>query len=43
MGKKAKETVRKKFLLTRYLEQYLDLFISFETIYRFRGLPEEDR
>ncbi len=41
MGKKAKETVRKKFLLTRYLEQYLDLFISFETIYRFRGLPEE--
>jgi trehalose synthase len=34
MGKKARETVRKKFLLTRYLEQYLDLFSSFETIYR---------
>jgi trehalose synthase len=26
MGSKARETVRKKFLLTRYLEQYLDLF-----------------
>jgi trehalose synthase len=37
MGKKAKETVKKKFLLTRYLEQYLDLFNSFETIYRLKG------
>jgi trehalose synthase len=26
MGAKARETVRKNFLLTRYLEQYLDLF-----------------
>jgi trehalose synthase len=26
MGHKARETVRKNFLLTRYLEQYLDLF-----------------
>jgi trehalose synthase len=26
MGNKARETVRKDFLLTRYLEQYLDLF-----------------
>src|SRR5213595_1583112 len=26
MGSNARETVRKKFLLTRYLEQYLDLF-----------------
>jgi trehalose synthase len=26
MGHKAHETVRKNFLLTRYLEQYLDLF-----------------
>ena len=40
-GKKAKESVRKKFLLTRYLEQYLDLFNSFETIYRLRGLPKK--
>jgi trehalose synthase len=36
VGKKAKETVRRKFLLTRYLEQYLDLFNSFETIYKLR-------
>jgi trehalose synthase len=34
MGEKAREAVRKKFLLTRYLEQYLDLFSSFQTIYR---------
>ncbi len=34
MGQKAKETVRRHFLLTRYLEQYLDLFNSFETVYR---------
>jgi trehalose synthase len=26
MGRRARETVREKFLLTRYLEQYLDLF-----------------
>jgi trehalose synthase len=26
MGSKARETVRENFLLTRYLEQYLDLF-----------------
>jgi trehalose synthase len=36
IGKKARETVRKKFLLTRYLEQYLDLFNSFETVYRLK-------
>jgi trehalose synthase len=41
MGRKAKETVRQRFLLTRYLEQYLDLFNSFETIYRLKGLPGE--
>lgn len=41
MGKKARETVKKKFLLTRYLEQYLDLFGAFETIYRLGGLPQE--
>jgi trehalose synthase len=34
LGKKAQETVREKFLLSRYLEQYLDLFGSFETIFR---------
>lgn len=36
MGQKAKETVRRKFLLTRLLEQYLDLFNAFETVYRLR-------
>jgi trehalose synthase len=36
MGYKARETVREKFLLTRYLEQYLDLFGAFETSFRLR-------
>jgi trehalose synthase len=36
MGEKAKQTVKDNFLMTRYLEQYLDLFNSFETIYRLR-------
>lgn len=36
LGRAARETVRKKFLMTRYLEQYLDLFGSFETIYRLK-------
>jgi trehalose synthase len=34
MGHKARESVRKRFLLSRYLEQHLDLLNSFETIYR---------
>jgi trehalose synthase len=29
MGRKARETVREKFLLPRYVEQYLDLFAKF--------------
>jgi len=37
MGKKAKESVRKKSPLPRYLEQYLDLFHSFETVYRLKS------
>ncbi len=36
LGKEARETVRKNFLLSSYLERYLDLFNSFETIYRLR-------
>jgi trehalose synthase len=36
MGHRAKETVRERFLMSRYLEQYLDLFASFETVYRLR-------
>jgi trehalose synthase len=34
MGNRARETVKERFLLTRLLEQYLDLFSSFETIHR---------
>jgi trehalose synthase len=30
LGRKARESVTKRFLLTRYLEQYLDLFNAFE-------------
>ncbi|OHB50758.1 MAG: glycosyl transferase family 1 [Planctomycetes bacterium GWF2_41_51] len=36
MGRKARETVKRQFLMTRLLEQYLDMFASFETIYRLR-------
>jgi trehalose synthase len=36
LGQKAKETVAKRFLLPRYMEQYLDLFNSFETVYRLK-------
>ncbi|MGA8151256.1 MAG: glycosyltransferase [Terriglobales bacterium] len=34
LGHKAKETVREHFLLSRSVEHYLDLFSSFQTIYR---------
>lgn len=34
MGRKARESVRERFLMIRLLEQYLELFSSFETIYR---------
>jgi trehalose synthase len=36
MGRKARQAVAERFLLTRYLEQYVDLFGSFETIFRLR-------
>ena len=36
MGARGRETVKSQFLMSRLLEQYLDLFSSFETIYRFR-------
>jgi len=39
IGKAARESVRQRFLMTRLLEQYLDLFNSFETRYRLRGVP----
>ncbi len=34
MSKEAHETVKNKFLLSRYLEQYLDLFLAFEPEFR---------
>jgi len=34
MGHEAREKVKGNFLLTRYLEQYLDLFNSFEPAFR---------
>src|SRR6266704_5626333 len=37
LGTKARETVREKFLLSRYVEQYLDLFPAFETVFRLRA------
>lgn len=36
MGIKARETVRQNFLMSRFLEQYIDLLNSFETIYRLQ-------
>jgi trehalose synthase len=41
LGQKAKETVRQRFLMTRLLEQYLDLFSSFETTFRLAGAFKE--
>lgn len=41
MGERGRETVRRRFLLTRYLEQYLDLFSAFEANYELRPLPAE--
>ena len=37
MGNKARESVRSRFLLTRYLEQYLDLLGSFQPNFKFTG------
>lgn len=36
LGEQARETVRAKFLMTRLLEQYLDLFASFETVFKYK-------
>ena len=37
-SKRAHETVRERFLLARYFEQYIDLFRSFETVFRLKTL-----
>jgi trehalose synthase len=39
MGRKARESVAKNFLLTRYVEQYLDLFSSFEPSFKLARRP----
>ncbi|MFO0754327.1 MAG: glycosyltransferase [Thermodesulfovibrionales bacterium] len=39
MGKRARETVAQRFLMIRLVEQYLDLFNSFEANYRLAGKP----
>jgi len=36
IGQKARETVRENFLLTRYVEQYLDLFAAFDKDFRLQ-------
>lgn len=36
MGKEARETVKQKFLMTRYVEEYIDLLNSFETVYKLQ-------
>ena len=36
-GRKARQAVRERFLLTRYVEEYLDLFGAFDKDFR---LPE---
>ncbi|HEV8716844.1 MAG TPA: glycosyltransferase [Candidatus Binatia bacterium] len=37
LGQRARQTVRERFLLTRLLEQYLDLFNAFETRFHLRA------
>jgi trehalose synthase len=37
LGLNARQTVKRHFLMTRYVEQYLDLFNSFETVFRLNS------
>jgi trehalose synthase len=37
LGDRARETVRERFLLTRLMEEWLDLFAAFEVRFRLRG------
>src|SRR5690554_876663 len=38
MGRAAQESVSKNFLLTRYLEQYLELFNAFEPVFKLKSV-----
>ena len=40
MGRKARESVRSKFLITRLMEDWLDLIGSFEAIFKLKGATE---
>ena len=39
MGRNGRKTVQERFLMTRYLEQYLDLFGAFRTCFRLEYRP----
>jgi trehalose synthase len=41
MGERAKETVRERFLMTRLMEEWLDLIGSFEASYRLKSRPAD--
>lgn len=40
MGANAREKVRKNFLMTRLLEQYLELLNSWETVFKLQNVPQ---
>jgi trehalose synthase len=40
LGERAKESVRQRFLMTRLMEDWLDLVASFETRFRLEGTRE---
>jgi trehalose synthase len=40
MGKEAKETVKREFLMIRLLEQYIDLFNGFKTVFKLEDGDE---
>ena len=37
LGRQARETVRKRFLMSRLMEEHLDLIAAFETNFHLRG------
>jgi glycosyltransferase involved in cell wall biosynthesis len=41
LGARARDAVRRNFLLTRLLEEWLDLFGAFEANFRLRGIPQQ--
>jgi trehalose synthase len=41
LGKKAQETVRSRFLMTRLMEDWLDLIGSFEASYRLKSYSQQ--